>query len=159
MNKYVQLYQSELATKTAGIMEDIVNYKPMNFGDVVTKGMPAGAIVGAGAGAIHGLMSKDEYDPNTGEKKSKIKKAIWEAILGAGAGTVAAAASPTLLRAGLALGGKASVQAGKALHGAGINTGVKPLVGTGLKSVIASTPVGSQLSLKQLAGIFTNNKK
>lgn len=140
-------------------MEDIGNYRPMNFGDAVTKGIPAGAIIGAGAGAIHGLMGKDEYDPNTGEKKSKIKRAIWEAILGAGAGGITAAASPTILRAALALGGKASVQAGKALHGAGISTGVNPLIGTGLKSVIASTPVGSQLSLKQLSGIFTNNKK
>ena len=135
-------------------MDEIANYKPMNLGDVTSKGIPVGAMVGAGAGAIHGLMGKDEYDPQTGEKKSKIKKAIIESILGAGIGTVAVAASPVLTRGALDLGGRAGTSVGRAISDLGAKDIGKSVFGTGLKARIAATPIGTQLSLKQLGGTF-----
>jgi len=162
MNKYAKLYTSITKEKTAGIAEDlgkyIGDYKPMNMSDAIGKGMPVGAMAGGIVGGIRGLTGPDEYDPNTGEKKSKIKKAIVEALLGAGVGATAMAATPVLAKGVLDLGGRAAMASGKGLAEMGAEGMGKSLFGTGLKSRVAASPVGQALSLKQLSGIFTGNK-
>ena len=106
MSKHTQFYIEQLS-KEAGIIEDVQNYRPLNTSDAITKGMPIGAAIGAGAGLINGITEDPGYDPETGKKKSKIKQIIMHTLAGTGIGATAAGAIPMALKGGFHYGGKA----------------------------------------------------
>jgi hypothetical protein len=150
MNKYASLYVQELS-KSAGFLEDLGNYRPLNPHDALTKGAPVAAGLGALIGGGHALMAPDEYDERTGQRKSKVKKILAQALTGGAIAGGATVALPSVGRATLGVVGNAATKGYKSLLDM---TGTKRPNADVVKALLAtkllSSPLGEQVRLNQM---------
>jgi hypothetical protein len=97
MNKYANTYLEKL-------MESVKNYRLLNPTDILEKGMPAGAVLGAGIGGISGLLKtpkrqivETEAGPQVIDE-GRLNNALRSAVVGGLAGAAAPAALGALGR-------------------------------------------------------------
>jgi hypothetical protein len=159
MNKHTQVYLQELNKKAfvdlSAIGKSIADYRPTNPHDALTKGAPVAAGIGAIAGATNAAMGPDEYDSRTGERKSKIKKAIRDAIIGAGIGATAAVASPTLIRGGYNVAGNVAMDQAKSTRKSNPQLS-KKLLNSAFGSKFMSSPFSEGLSLSNIVDAYSS---
>lgn len=97
MNKYANTYLEKL-------MESVKNYRPINTTDILEKGMPTGAVLGAGIGGISGLLKtpkREIVETEAGLQvvdEGRLNNALRSAVVGGLAGATAPAALGALGR-------------------------------------------------------------
>jgi len=146
MNKFATNYLESL-------VDSVKKYRPGNLSDVLYKGVPAAALISGLAGATHGALSDPGYD-EMGHRKSRLTKAIKEALLAGGIGGLAAASTP-VIGSGLLDARKAIVNA----HNNNFNTGFTRLINAKKNNfedavLRAASP---NITLEMLAKYITNN--
>jgi len=145
---------ANMAYKVASLIESKLGFNPASIRDSISTGIPVSALIGALAGGAYGLTENPGYDEETGERKSAIKNALKSAIIGAGIGTVGAAALPGIASA--ALYGSGTLQRNVIAPVYDV-LGGKAKPGLFSKGISSGDSVRGKGAIAQLASIYGGN--